>query len=120
MAEFNYFNYNAVTSLSLSMQKKRFFSSPSCSGWSAPKTSKYKIPEILIMVYSSIQTSSFLITAEQFYLFKKKSPVLMWDSIKLHYFSSFKSQKSSIGVYESVDNQFMKFNRGSLLWRAQR
>lgn len=49
----------------------------------------------------------------------------MWDSIihqKLqnYYFPSFKSQKSSIGVYESVDNQFMKFNRGSLLWRAQR
>lgn len=33
------------------------------------------------MVYSSIQTSSFLITAEQFYVFKKKTPVLMWDSI---------------------------------------
>lgn len=73
------------------------------------------------MVYSSIQTSSFLITAEQFYVFKKKNscPDVGFNNSpkapKLHYFPSFKSQKSSIGVYESVDNQFMKFNCGSLL-----
>lgn len=48
MAEFNYFNYNAVTSLSLSMQKKGFFLAPRVLGEvpQKPPNTKYLKPSL--------------------------------------------------------------------------